>query len=268
MIKVLLVEDEDLIRQGLKLTTTWSDFGSEIIGEAADGEEGREMILRLKPDLVITDIKMPKLSGLEMIESLQDEISCEYIILSGYDEFAYAKRAMRMGVRGYLLKPIDDKELEEVMSSTIKSIREKQAVYKSLSEKLGKEFTEEQKAVDFGNLQDKYLARACEIIHSRYQEDLTLRNVADELNISDSYLGKLFKTKTSYTFLEVLTLYRIKGAVDLLKNSDLKVYEIAYAIGYGDAKYFSKVFRKIVGIKPMEFKNGYQLTQNHILNRL
>ena len=101
MIKVLVVEDEDLIRQGLKLTTTWSDFGSEIIGEAADGEEGREMILRLKPDLVITDIKMPKLSGLEMIESLQDEISCEYIILSGYDEFAYAKRAMRMGVRGY-----------------------------------------------------------------------------------------------------------------------------------------------------------------------
>ena len=158
-----------------------------------------------------------------------------------------------------------DQRLQELQSRIHSEV---EASIKEMRRKLAKEFTEEQKAVDFGNLQDKYLARACEIIRSRYQEDLTLKNVADELNISDSYLGKLFKTKTSYTFLEVLTLYRIKGAVDLLKNTDLKVYEIAYAIGYGDAKYFSKVFRKIVGIKPMEFKNGYQLTQNHILNRL
>ena len=265
MPKILIVEDEDLIRNGLKLTTPWNQFGFEVIGEAVDGLDGEEKILQLKPDIVITDIKMPKKTGLEMIEDLQGRISCEYIILSGYDEFAFAKKAMYLEVHGYLLKPVDDEELENVLWHTIRRVQEKRILYEQFSEheELGSP-----KNLDFRNLQDKYLDRACSILKTRYADNLTLKTVADELSISDSYLGKLFKSKTSYTFLEMLTLYRMQAAVDLLQDTDKKIYEISYSIGYSDSKYFSKLFRKITGFKPMELKNGKHLPANHILNHI
>lgn len=265
MIRILIVEDEELIRNGLRLTTPWTQFGCEVIGEAVDGQDGEEQILRLKPDIVITDIRMPKESGLEMIEKLRGKISCEYIILSGYDEFSYAKKAVNLEVHGYLLKPVDDKELENVLRNTIRRVKEKKLLYEQFS-RHGE--TDMSSSVDFKDIQDKYLDKACAILQERFSENLTLKSVADELNISDSYLGKLFKAKTDYTFLEMLTLYRMKAAVDMLQNTDKKIYEVSYTIGYSDSKYFSKLFRKITGAKPMELKNGKPLPADHILNRL
>lgn len=122
--------------------------------------------------------------------------------------------------------------------------------------------------MDFRNLQDKYLDKACWILRERFRENLTLKSVADELFISDSYLGKLFKSRTDFTFLEMLTFYRMKKAVELLQNTDMKVYEISYAIGYSDSRYFSRLFRKITGLKPMELKNGCPLASDNILNNL
>ena len=94
MIKVVLVEDEELIRQGMKLTMEWEKFECQVIGEATDGEEGLKVIRKLKPDIVFTDIRMPKLSGLEMMEQLKEALPVKFIILSGYDDFSYAKKAM------------------------------------------------------------------------------------------------------------------------------------------------------------------------------
>lgn len=266
MINVLLVEDEELIRQGMRYTIPWDQYGCEVIGEAKDGAEGIEKILELKPDIVITDVKMPKMDGLTMIEQVREQVSCEYIILSGYDEFAYAKKAMHLEAHGYLLKPVDDDELEEVLKLTIHRIEEKRLVYQSFSEKKISELNGDY--ADMGNIQDKYLERALHVMKDHYQENLTLKSVADELYISESYLGKLFKNKMNYTFLEMLTLYRIRAAVQLLQEVDQKVYEIAYKVGYSDTKYFSKVFKKITGVKPMEIKNGYALPTEHILNKI
>lgn len=258
MIRVLLVEDEELIREGLKLTTPWKEWGMEVVGEAGDGEEGVEKILELKPDIVITDVKMPRMGGLEMIEKLRDRVSCEYIILSGYDEFAFVKQALHLEVHEYLLKPVDDEEFREALGHAAK---------KAEKRRIPKE-DETAQALEARNVQDKYLDRAKEILRERYRENLTLKSVADELFISDSYLGKLFKSRTGYTFLEMLTLYRIRAAVDYLQNTDKKVYEIAYAIGYNDSKYFSRVFCKVAGMKPKELKNGRPLPEDHILRQL
>lgn len=195
MMKVLLVEDEELIRLGLRETTPWEEYGCELVGEAVDGKDGIEKILELHPDIVITDVKMSGMSGLEMIEQLQERISCEYIILSGYDEFAFAKKAMYLDVHAYLLKPVDDEELEEAIKDAIRRIEEKKAVYQSLSKKM-----EEGEVPELKNLQDKYLDRACEILKKRCRENLTLNSVADELFISGSYLGKLLKVKRTIHF--------------------------------------------------------------------
>ena len=265
MIRVLLVEDEELIREGLRLTTPWQEWGMEVVGEAADGEAGMKKILELKPDVVITDVKMPKMSGLEMIEQLRGQVTCEYIILSGYDEIALVKQAIHLEVQEYLLKPVDDEELRAVMEQAAQRVHRKRVMNQRLAQ-----YQEEEKeySMDVRNIQDKYLDRAKEILRERYQENLTLKSVADALFISDSYLGKLFKNRTGYTFLEMLTFYRIRAAVEYLQNTDKKVYEIAYAIGYNDSKYFSRVFQRVTGMKPMELKNGHPLPEDHMLRHL
>lgn len=261
MIKVVLVEDEELIRQGMKLTVEWEKFDCRVIGEAADGEVGAELIKRLQPDIVFTDIRMPKLSGLEMMEQLKDCCHAKFIILSGYDDFSYARKAINIGAYGYLLKPIDDEEFEKVLSNTIEKIK---ADRKSITDADGLQHRASLKE----GFKDKYISKACKIMQSRLSEELTLKMVADELNISESYLGKLFKNKTSYTFLDMLTLYRIRAAIDYLEQTDMKVYEISYKVGYNDSKYFSKTFQKLVGVKPKEYRDGYHLSQGNILNQL
>ena len=261
MIKVVLVEDEELIRQGMKLTMEWEKFECQVIGEAEDGEEGEEVIRKLKPDIVFTDIRMPKASGLTMMERLKGETHARFIILSGYDDFSYAKKAINLGAHGYLLKPIDDEEFEKVLENTVEKIKSEK---KSASSEGS---LNQQNPLQEG-FKDKYIAKACEIMRKRLPEELTLKMVADELNISESYLGKLFKNKTSYTFLDMLTLYRIRAAIDYLEQTDMKVYEISYKVGYNDSKYFSKTFQKLVGVKPKEYRDGYHLSPGNILNQL
>lgn len=259
MYKVILVEDEPLIREGLRTTTPWEAYGCEVIGEASDAVEAELLILQKKPDIVITDIYMPGVSGLELIERVKGSVSCEFIIISGYDEFEYAQKAVYLGVTGYLLKPIDDNELKDVIEKTIRGIEEKTGRVAS--------GTGDGLLADL-DARERYLAKARVVMEKCCGEELTLKIVADRLGISESYLGKLFKSYAQYTFLELLTLYRMKKAVRMLTETDCKVYEIAVETGYRDAKYFSNVFRKIVGVTPKAFKTGYRLSADHILNQL
>ena len=117
MVKVIVVEDEKLIREGLEQTVDWNKYDCDLIGMAVDGEDGERMIIEKKPDIVVTDIRMPKKNGLEMMRSVQEKSSAVFIILSGYDDFMYAKEAMSLGARGYLLKPIDDEEMEDIRAA-------------------------------------------------------------------------------------------------------------------------------------------------------
>jgi len=111
MIKVLVIDDEPMQRQGIVRLTPWGDFGAEVIGAAGSGMEGILLAREHRPDVLIVDIKMPGLSGLDVIARLREELEAEYIILSGYGEFEYAQRAIALGVCAYLLKPIDDEDL-------------------------------------------------------------------------------------------------------------------------------------------------------------
>ncbi len=261
MINVIIVEDEIITREGLEVTVDWSMYGCRIVGTAADGLEGEKLILRKRPDIVITDIRMPNKGGLEMMEALQHKINTNYIILSGFDDFKYAKQAITLGAKGYLLKPIDDGEFEQVLYSVIATLGKNKDELDKVS------YVKIHKSEKFSNLlSNKYLKKAFEFLKCRYMEDLTIKYVADKLLISESYLGKLFKNKTSHTFLFFLTLYRLKAAINLLETTDLKIYEIANAVGYEDSKYFSKIFSKMVGVKPTEYRNGYELEEESPLN--
>lgn len=259
MYKVVVIEDETLTRRGLILTIPWNEHKCEVIGEAGDGAEGIELAESLQPDIIITDINMPGIDGLSMIEQLKESTSAEFIIFSGYSEFEYAKRAIKLGVHGYLLKPVDDDEFLSVLDETVETIEKSRNYDKMLKEidrldqsDVRRLFSKTEKS---GTYKDKYVESAIEYIKSYYAEDVTVRSAAESLNMSESYLAKVFHSSTGYTVLEYLTMYRIEKAIELLHQGDMRTYEVANMVGYQDTKYFSRLFRKFTGMTPSEYRN-------------
>ena len=125
MYKVIVVEDETMVRRGIILTIDWAALDCVIAGEAANGEEGAELAVRLSPDIIVTDVKMPRMDGVEMITKLREQgCRAKFIILTAYSDFKYAQSALRLGVSDYLLKPLKDGDLEQAVTRIIDQLEE------------------------------------------------------------------------------------------------------------------------------------------------
>lgn len=251
MIKVLIVEDENLIRKGLVYAINWMAMDSVVVGEGKDGREGLEKIAQLKPDVVMTDIKMPKMSGIDMIARAQEQQLADFIpiILTSYSEFEYARKSIRLGVAEYLLKPVDEDEL----AATMKRIGE--ALEKRRQEQYLRHAEENSMAVflQHGKFESPYVTRAVQEIMEHYGGKLTLEGVAEKLDISVTYLNKKLKEETSSTFLDLLNRYRVTKAGELLQTGRYKVYEVSDMTGFSDYKHFCAVFKKYTGTAPTGF---------------
>ena len=260
MITCFIAEDEQILRRGLILTIDWDKMGCKVIGEAANGSKALMLIKKLKPDIVITDIRMPIMDGLSLIEQ---SLSCyhpEFIIISGYNDFSYAKKAIRLGVSDYLCKPIDEEELKQTVERVCKKIIKKREVLPpNIPVKIiatndipfaqFKEYSNE-----YNTGKNKYILKAIRFIEDNYSRNITIADVCRKLIISESYLIKLFKKYTGYSFIEYLTYIRIKNACILLNNDDTKIYTAAEKVGYKDQRYFSALFKKYTGLTPKQFK--------------
>jgi len=127
MYKVIVVEDETMVRRGIILTIDWAALDCVIAGEAANGEEGAELAVRLSPDIIVTDVKMPRMDGVEMITKLREQgCRAKFIILTAYSDFKYAQSALRLGVSDYLLKPLRDGDLEQAVRHIREQMEEHQ----------------------------------------------------------------------------------------------------------------------------------------------
>ena len=243
MLKVLIVEDEEMIRKGIVLTVDWAALDCVVVGEASNGLEGLEAAKRLEPSLIITDLKMPQMDGIEMLQSLREQGCKAYvIILTAYDNFTYAQSALRLGAVDYLLKPFHDGDLENAILR-LQNRRES-----------GSDTPE---IIDTPRKGDKskYVLEAMAYISKHYNEpDISVDTVAQSLNISEGYLSHTFKKETDYTLLNYLTRYRIHKAMELLKDCRVKVYEVAEQVGYRDIAYFSATFKKYTGMSPSEYQ--------------
>ncbi len=244
MWKVLLVEDESLIRKGIRMTVNWGALNCMVVGEAENGEEGLKAVLDLHPDLIITDLRMPKMDGLEMLKKLREEGNeAAVIVLTAYDQFSYAQSALRLGVVDYLLKPFHDGELEEAILRIKK-----------------REGEQKEKPLTFSELKtegmSRYISEAAEYIslHSG-NPDLTVGEIAGKLGISEGHLSHTFKRETGQTILSYITGCRIQKATLALKSGKYKVYEVAEMAGYRDITYFSTTFKKLVGKSPSEYQS-------------
>ncbi|WP_313181783.1 response regulator transcription factor [Lacrimispora sp.] len=249
MYKVIVVEDETMVRRGIILTINWAALDCVIAGEAANGEEGASLANRLSPDIIVTDVKMPRMDGVEMITKLREEgCRAKFIILTAYGDFKYAQSALRLGVSDYLLKPLKDGDLEQAILHIRNQIE--QGKEKEAGEVLAPVllFHADKKS------KNKYVAEAIRYIRMHYQENITISTVAEYLEISEGYLSRVLKKETDYTFTSYLTFYRMQVAMSLLKDCRVKVYEVADQVGYSDTAYFSAQFKKLLGVSPSEYQ--------------
>jgi two-component system, response regulator YesN len=264
LLKVILIEDEDAFLQELTFATPWEDWGCLVVGSAQDGESGLRLVLEQKPDIVLTDIRMPLMDGLQLAERVRTELaekSPEFIIISGYGDFEYARSALKIGVRNYLLKPLDDDEL----AATVSRIKEETERRRG-RERLDRILDEGRRSAlmlfqeyEMDRRQDaqyRYVAAAVQRIHESYQRELSAEEEASRLSISAGYLSRVFKRETGYTFTDYLMYYRVKRAAELLRGGTLRISEVADLVGYGDQRYFSQIFKRIVGLTPSQFKDG------------
>lgn len=256
MYRVLIVEDEDIIRKGLIFTMDWTKYGCTVAGEAVDGNDGLKKIAEVKPDIVITDVKMPFKDGLQMLFESNEKSIYETIIISGYSEFNYAQKAISLGVSNYLLKPIDMNDLGKALTKLTNKISQKRIIQKAICEN---ENDISKKVLDLSFYQQhnvKYVDIMLDYIKQHYKEKISIVDLCNKLYVSSTYLNIQFKKETNYTFNDFLNRYRILRSIELLKTGKLKIYQIAEFVGFQDYKYYIQVFKKYVGCAPMKFLNS------------
>jgi two-component system response regulator YesN len=255
MFKVVIVEDEDLIRNGLAYTFDWLTYDCVVVGGACNGCEAIELINKHKPDIVITDIKMPIMDGLEMLGSFKVR-DFETIIITGYAEFDYAKKAIQYEVSEFLLKPINHDQLAKIIVKLTSKVKEK-LIVKSIQDKI-KAYSD-LALVDIEyyyqdtNYKSRYTPKVLNYIEKNYSDKISIDTIADKLEVSSTYLSKKFKEDTKHTFNDFLNKYRIQKALEYMSNSDMKIYEIAEKVGYSEYKYFSTVFKNYLHYSPSKF---------------
>lgn len=245
MNKVVIVDDESIILEGLSKTLPWGKWNCEVVATAGDGEEGKEIIRRYRPDIVFSDIAMPGVDGLKMIAGIKSEFpDMEISILTGYRDFEYAQEAVRLGVRRFLLKPSSMKEIEEAVDAMTQKLKKK------------KDFFEPDEPKEKSDTANSFIVKnAIKYIEEHYTERLTLLEVAEQTYVSQWHLSKLLNKDTGHSFSDLLNMKRIKKAQELLGDQSLRIGEIAEKVGFLDTPHFSRVFKKITGVSANEYRN-------------
>ena len=238
MYKTIIVDDEPWTIIDIEKTFCLDTMGFEIIGSYRTPQKALPAIVSKKPDLVITDIRMPGMTGLELIKSVREQnVNCEFIIVSGHSDFSYAQEAISYGVAGYCLKPLDPKETSDALNRAKRHLDSRKTT------------TPEPSYLDdnFEGLRNYMI--------THFSEKLTLKSLAAEFNMNPNYCCSLFTKYLGQTFSAYLTELRITEAQNLLHNSDYSLEEIASMVGFKDYFYFSKVFKKCCNHSPKEYRN-------------
>lgn len=241
----MVAEDETLIRKKLVYFPNYEDMGMVVVKEVSDGLAGLNYIINNTPDIIICDINMPKMDGLEM---LSKSLDYDYIaiIVSGYDYFDYAKRALKYGVSDYLLKPIDISELEESLRNAKKILEDKRKITLDMIIK------DLQLNIGNNNIEDPVVSAMITYINDNYDEKISISDLTNTLMYSESMLNKKFKKEVGITFNEYLNRFRINKAIFYLKEKLYTVAEVSTMCGFSSPKYFSRVFKKYLGFSPTE----------------
>lgn len=260
MITICIVDCEQSERNTLRNALAWEESGFTLAGEAASESEALEIMRRNKIDIVLTDINMSDMQGLEFAKTIREQYPfCHIVIITKSQEFRIVREALRIKVDDFLLKPVNTEELSESLQRIKSKISTNS---QSLSEETETAFWEKnvRQMMDFHNqindLKNSHLIYlAIEYIEAHFTEpDLTLKKVAAAIFVNESYLSHKFKQEMKISMMEYITKKRIAESIHLLNTTNLKVYEISERVGFRASHYFGLCFKKQVGITINEYK--------------
>lgn len=274
MYRVLLADDEQIERMALA-RRLMRRFGDSLkISEATDGKEAVELYQKEHSQIIIMDISMPELNGVEAAEQIRSmDEDCVIVFLTAYDEFSYAKRAIVIRALDYLLKPCDEEELtavmEEAMRLTDKAVHNKENPTGNRAEMTEAEKEAEKRREqwpwnpDAEAPKDPETERMNQVaekirtyIRENYMNEISMQDAARQFNYSDAYFCKLFKQCFDQNFTSYLTNFRINEAKRLLKDKNISIKDAGMKVGYYDSNYFAKVFKRVTGMIPSEYREA------------
>lgn len=230
MYKVIIVEDENIIRKGLVYSVPWTDLNCTVVGEAGNGVEGAELISEKNPDIVILDINMPIMDGLEMLEKTYEQYNYSAIILSGYSDFEYAQRAIHYGVKGYLLKPL---QLEELIDAI--ELAKKECDHRRIWLTRQLEKDELRNASILKHFQVKVdnelVKKMLYYLKTNYNKKIVMQDLVEHFNYSETFLNKVFKESVGTTIIDYLNRYRVQKALELFRQGEGSIQNVADSCG-------------------------------------
>ena len=258
MYKVMIVDDEPIIVEGLSRSIAWDKWNCKVVATAHDGLEGKKSIEEYRPDIIFMDINMPEMDGLSMIAAIKSQFpNLQICVLTGFRDFEYAREAIRLGVTRFLLKPSNMDELEEAISAMCANLKKKAITGEE--ETASSENSEGQAAADEDKKESAsssfIVKNALTYIEENYKQKLTLGEVAEKTYVSQWHLSKVLNRHTGQSFSDILNHTRIEHAKELLKDPSLRIGDISEQVGFLDLAHFSRVFKKQEGVSANEYRN-------------
>ncbi len=248
MKRVIVVDDNPLVKEAICKTIHWDALGCEVQGAFSNGQDAFDFAREHHPDIIITDIKMPLMDGLTMLEELKKEYTgSAFIMITGFGEFEFAQRALRLGASDILLKPIENEELIQIVRRVVNRIdgpasgEEKEQPIQELPE------------IEPIRPYDAAVRRALEFIRKNLNRKIALPELADYVGLSAAHLSRLIKKNTDKTFVDIVNEMRIDEAIRLLREGKYKVYEVSNMVGIDNYAYFYQLFKKTTGKSPKDY---------------
>lgn len=239
-LRVLLVDDEIMIREGFKRLFDWEAHDCEVVGEAADGMEALAQIDSLRPDIAIMDINIPIMNGLKVIQTARlKHPDMAFIIVSGYDDFAYCREALRLQITDYILKPVNYEEFGARIDDLKIALFQRQA----------------ETQPDQG--EERTIHAITRYLREHLAEEVSLSVLAEEFHLNPQYISQLFKSEIGVGFLAYLTSIRMEKAKSLLLTTDLSIADVSEQSGYTDYRVFTKAFKKNEGVTPSQYRREF-----------
>ena len=250
----MIVDDEVVVVRAMKKRVNWEKFGISKVYEANSMKQAIEIFRKTEIDILFCDIEMPEGSGLELFEWVKEYFPyVECIYVTCHPDFEYIRKAMRLGSFDYLLKPIDYAELHEVLGKAVQRADANMLVKEHVHQRARKYFNDESGPTHSSS---DVVEKIKEYVKEHIQEEISMGDIAEVVYLNPQYMVRLFKKKEGISILEYITNARVKMASDLLRETDYSIYQVASLVGYFNYSYFSRVFKKIIGKSPQEYKKG------------
>lgn len=244
MYKVMIIDDEKALRNLLKKIVPWEELGLVVVGEAASGSEAIHIMDDIQPELVLVDIRMPFMDGIEFSRLARKRYpGLKIVILTAYNEFDYARACIGIGVSDYLLKPVNRREVYQVLEKIVSGMNREQR-WEACAGTCGQGQMEKREFAGDQEVTRGTIEKIEKFLKDNYRDSqMNLTSVAQEFGLNPSYLSRKFKQETKKSFVDYLTGYRMEQATKLAAQGEV-MYLAAEQVGIRDPNYFGKCFKK------------------------